>query len=78
MMYLRGRADLGLAAALKAVPLALGLAAAARAIVDRRLQSKCAGAAPCCGSDRLLAVGWLGAWVLPFVTGCWWHGPRPN
>ena len=38
MMWVRGRADLGLTAVLlKALPLALGLAALAKAVVDRGL-----------------------------------------
>lgn len=40
MMWMRGRAELGVVGALKAIPLALALAAAAKAIVDRRLQTK--------------------------------------
>lgn len=42
MMFIQGRADLGLWGALKAIPLALGLAAAAKAIVDRQLHKRCA------------------------------------
>ncbi|KAL4858939.1 N-lysine methyltransferase setd6 [Chlorella vulgaris] len=40
MMFLQGRADLGLTAALKAIPIALGIAALAKAIVDRELQGR--------------------------------------
>jgi hypothetical protein len=40
MMYVQGRADLGMGAALKAIPLALGLAVAAKALVDRQLQTR--------------------------------------
>jgi hypothetical protein len=40
MMYLKGRAELGITAALKAIPIALAIAAAAKAIVDRGLQNR--------------------------------------
>ena len=42
MMYVQGLADLGVWAAIKAIPLALALAGAAKFIVDRRLQTRCA------------------------------------
>lgn len=44
-MYLKGRADLGIGAALKAIPLALAMAAGAKAIVDNRLHTRWAGGA---------------------------------
>lgn len=40
MMFVHGRADLGVLAAIKAIPIALALAAAAKAIVDRGLQKR--------------------------------------
>lgn len=39
-MYVQGLADLGIWAAIKAIPLALALAAAAKLVVDRRLQTR--------------------------------------
>lgn len=40
MMWIKGRADLGIAAALKSIPLALALAAGAKVLVDRRLHTR--------------------------------------
>ncbi len=48
MMWIQGRAELGVTAALKGIPLALALAAAAKAIVDRRLQQRQVDAAEPC------------------------------
>lgn len=58
MMFIHGRADLGIGAALKAIPLALALAAAAKAVVDRRLQSRWGRLAGCTGRAQpsLLAL----------------------
>ncbi len=42
MMYVHGLADLGIWAAIKAIPFALALAAAAKFIADRKLQNRCA------------------------------------
>lgn len=65
MMYMNGRADLGVMAALKAIPFALALAAAAKTVVDRQLHKRWGGGG---GGACCCAAGWIVAasCCLPF------------
>ncbi|PRW44489.1 small GTP-binding [Chlorella sorokiniana] len=56
MMYVHGLADLGIWAAIKAIPLALALAGVAKLIVDRRLQSRRWGSLAIAASGVVLLV----------------------
>lgn len=67
-MYVQGLADLGIWAAIKAIPLALALAAAAKFVVDRRLQTRCVAAAGC----LLVGIVGCGPSATDQVWGCCW------